>query len=453
MDDQPQGVLIDFANRYLTGHFWKIGGCPDNGGPGGQESDNLVYVDPTTLLPGLLKDLGDVIQTLTRDAIRTAFGTPVDTSQPAARQKQVVCNQQPLTPLGAFVIKDMIRRRLLIEIDHMDVLTGKAALRIAIGERYSGVISAHGWDTPDENKMIYSVGGFVTPSADGDPASFVARWRTDAGDHHYGYLFGFGYGSDMNGLAEQATPDMTTTVKYPFTSLDGRVTFQQERWGARVFNFNPRSGCSTDSVQQCGGVSNYGMYADWLQAVRVAAGTQGNAIMTDMSHGAEAYLEMWERAAGVAQEHCLAGPQVFDSLGLVDGPRLGDTFQDVLKATGQPLARLAWSYRYCAAGRPAQRPDVRTVFLRWRNQPVGLIASTDPGASAGGIAVGTPLSRVERVARLIRRGVWWEHPRPGGSQFVFGVRDRVVTFVGVSSAAGNHLPTLLRELREAGLLQ
>ena len=41
------------------------------------------------------------------------------------------------------------------------------------------------------------------------------------------------------------------------------------------------------------GTANYGMYADWLQELQVLAGP---AIMNDMFNGAEAYLEMWQRA-------------------------------------------------------------------------------------------------------------------------------------------------------------
>ena len=43
------------------------------------------------------------------------------------------------------------------------------------------------------------------------------------------------------------------------------------------------------------GVANYGLYPDWIEDLRHLAGDE---IVNDMGRGAEAYLEMWERAAG-----------------------------------------------------------------------------------------------------------------------------------------------------------
>jgi hypothetical protein len=44
------------------------------------------------------------------------------------------------------------------------------------------------------------------------------------------------------------------------------------------------------------GVANYGMYTDLIAAQAKLGGPQ---FVTDMLRGAEAYLEMWERASGL----------------------------------------------------------------------------------------------------------------------------------------------------------
>ena len=88
------------------------------------------------------------------------------------------------------------------------------------------------------------------------------------------------------------------------------------------------------------GVANYGMYADWLAELRVLA---GRPILTDMFHGAEAYLEMWERADGVPAMHCLSPAQARRI-------RLREGYESVLFAAGQPLSRPGRSYQYCLAG-------------------------------------------------------------------------------------------------------
>ena len=91
----------------------------------------------------------------------------------------------------------------------MDAKTADATLSILEAHHASGVISAHSWDSPEENTRIYSLGGFVTPIAGASPSSFVDQWRTSLAmrDKRFYSGAGFGYGADMNGLAEESQPD------------------------------------------------------------------------------------------------------------------------------------------------------------------------------------------------------------------------------------------------------
>src|SRR5262249_8651569 len=141
---------------------------------------------------------------------------------------------------------------------------------------------------------------------------------------------GFGYGADMNGLAEQSQPTQGTPIRYPFKSFNGRVTFRREAWGRRVFDLNRD------------GVANYGMYPDWLTELRVLA---GRPIIADMFRGAEASLGRWGRAGGVAAAHCL-------STARAARVRIGEGYEAVLYAAGQPRSRASRTYHYClGAGR------------------------------------------------------------------------------------------------------
>ena len=70
-------------------------------------------------------------------------------------------------------------------------------------------------------------------------------------------------------------------LRYPFRSFKGAVTFRRQRTGDRVFDLN------TD------GVAHYGLFPDYIEDLRMIAGDQ---IVDDMANGAEAYLQMWERA-------------------------------------------------------------------------------------------------------------------------------------------------------------
>ncbi len=58
------------------------------------------------------------------------------------------CNTQGLTSLGSYVIGQMIKHHLVIQLDHMDSKTAAAALAIAQSEHYSGVVSAHCCSSP-----------------------------------------------------------------------------------------------------------------------------------------------------------------------------------------------------------------------------------------------------------------------------------------------------------------
>ncbi len=103
------------------------------------------------------------------------------------------------------------------------------------------------------------------------------------------------------------------------------MTFTREVWGQRTFDLN------TD------GLANYGLYADWLQQVRQT----GPAIAHDMFQGAEAYLEMWERAYGVRATACVRrGSRV----------RRRESFKSVLYGLGQPASRSARAYTYAVCG-------------------------------------------------------------------------------------------------------
>jgi hypothetical protein len=311
MDAGELGVLVNAGNHLETGSFWDVKRCT------GPEHDQ------TQLTLPLIGSLGGLINSLSS---QLTHGAALPLYPPPPH-----CNQRGLTSLGAYLIKRMIQQHFIVELDHMDAKTADQTLSILEANHYSGVVSAHSWDSPQENPRIYNLGGFVTPIAGASPQSFIAQWRASEQIRNKRFYngTGFGYGADMNGLAEQSQPTSGSPIAYPFRSFDGRVTFSRETWGQRMFDLNKD------------GVANYGMYPDWLQELRVLA---GKPILADMFHGAEAYLEMWERAYGVPGEHCLSAPQI-------SRIHKGQAFSSVLYAAGQPLARSGSSYRYCATPR------------------------------------------------------------------------------------------------------
>jgi hypothetical protein len=226
---------------------------------------------------------------------------------------------------------------MLIDPDHMSVKARDTLLDQLEARRYPGAISSHSWSTPDAYPRIYDLGGYVAPYA-GDSTGFVDKWRRHLGWADPRFYFGFGYGADINGLGAQGDPrgaDADNPVTYPFTGFNG-VTVRQQHAGRRVYDLN------------ADGVAQYGLYPDWIEDLTKVAGADGPAIEDDMMRGAEAYLQTWERAEGIAPDPC-RNPGL--RLGVPAFRRAvteGMTTRRVMGAVGQPWQRLGQEFTYCA---------------------------------------------------------------------------------------------------------
>ena len=85
--------------------------------------------------------------------------------------------------------------------------------------------------------------------------------------------------------------------------------------------------------------------------------------MADMFQGAEAYLEMWERADGVPPTSCRPAAERFTQVGSRTAIRLGETStQAALYRAGQPLSRPGRTYRYCVDRTAARGGPAGAVF-------------------------------------------------------------------------------------------
>ncbi|RFU36863.1 Coagulation factor 5/8 type domain-containing protein [Actinomadura logoneensis] len=258
MDGGTGGVAVNLGNLVGTGHFWDVRTCT------GPAHDNTVT--PQVTLPA---------------AVTSALGLPNLPAPlyPAAPH----CNTRGLTALGAYMVKQMIKRKMIIQIDHMSVKAADQTLTLLEQAHYPGVISSHSWTDPGFYERIYRLGGMITEY--GSPADqFAGGWRTakqafqQAGGQG---LFGFGYGLDANGFGKLPAPRAGGDVQYPFTALSG-VTLDRLRTGLRTWDVN------------ADGVANYGLVPDWIEDIRK---TDGPELTGDLANGAEAYLRMWERTA------------------------------------------------------------------------------------------------------------------------------------------------------------
>ena len=331
-DSGALGVLINVGNRYETGHFWKYQTCPTGMDP--ERSDNTQYnlADQT----GDKKDFGR--DSLFGGVVKVFAGMGVAPTYTEGPQ----CNTIGLTELGKHAIAGLMDRGMIFDPDHMSALGRQQAMDYVASAGYSGVLSSHGWADEPTYEAILAQGGVVTPHA-GDSAGFVNKWAKLRPHADPRFTYGIGWGSDINGFSQQGgprNPAPGTGVHYPFTGLGG-VTIDKQTSGLKTWDFNTS------------GVDHYGLYPDWVEdAVQVARAKGGEsmaqAFRADLERGAEAYLQMWERAIGIRGDACRSDIADLTSTD-VQAVRKHMTWEQVLETLGQPHTRTGQALTFCGA--------------------------------------------------------------------------------------------------------
>lgn len=401
-DSGTFGAAINAANFKQTGHFWEIEQCAT------AEQDN----EQATVVPEDIIDAG--LLSLVPPGTVPLYPPPPH------------CNKLGLTALGEFTVEQMIDRGLLIEVDHMSAKSASRALTLAEGRGYSGVLSSHSWMDPHLRSRVYGLGGFIEPITS-SPESFIEEWRQLRAVADPRYRFGIGFGADANGFHAQPDPrgaGKPDAVTYPFRSLDGGVTFDRQVSGQRVYDVN------------VDGVAQYGLYPDWMQQLRLLA---GEPIADDLMHGAEAYLETWERAIGVPGPDCLKPPGKLHRSGF-GALQLGRRPQQVLFGAGQPQRRVGRAFRWCASRRKAKGARKSQVAVLFdESGKAELVVSTAAGA-------GKP-----KRAKKLAPGLFVARKGPGGDR-LWGYRKGKLTFSAVATPRLARRGGLVRAaLRQASL--
>src|SRR3954454_13661931 len=368
-DSGTQGPIVNQGQKEETGHYWDMQTCK------GLPPD---VHDKNQITPAEADKLGvtNLISQLYPGGIVPVYSPPPH------------CNTRGLSSIGGYLVDRMMDKGMIIDPDHMSVLARNATLDRIEARRYSGVVSSHSWSTPDAYPRIYKLAGVITPIGS-DSDQMVKDWKTLKAESDPRYYFGFGSGADLNRLHPSGAPrgaDAPNPVTYPFKSWDGKQTISKLTTGKRTWDIN------TD------GVANYGLYPDWVEDLRHLA---GNQMVTDMGRGAEAYLEMWERAAGVPAYRRVPARSVFTARGLYR-VRLGLSAEALLRSAGQPAKRGAFAWRWGVQKRLGRSGNVwavlgadgisRLVVSTGREHPalgihVGDRAVRIPGARATGTGI------------------------------------------------------------------
>ncbi|MFJ1969982.1 discoidin domain-containing protein [Streptomyces sp. NPDC087903] len=255
-DEGGLGTAINVGQFLSTGTFWQTEKCT------GPQHDNPIGTAAS-------EAEGDL---------------PAGTEVPVY-DENAQCNTRGLTALGEYAVRGMMKRKMMLEIDHMSVKATGRVLDIFEAAAYPGVISSHSWMDLNWTERVYSLGGFVAQYMHGSTAFATEAKRTNALREKYDV--GYGFGTDFNGIGDHPAPrgaDAADKVTYPFRSVDGGSVIDRQTTGQRTFDLN------TD------GAAHVGMIPDWIEDIRLVGGQD---VVDDLFRGAESYLGTW----GAAEQH------------------------------------------------------------------------------------------------------------------------------------------------------
>ena len=250
-DEHGLGTAINVGQFLSTGTFWQTEKCK------GPQKDNPIG-DGVHGGRGRTCRRAPRCRSTTRTRSATSGGSPISVSTPCS---------------------GMMKRKMMLEIDHMSVKATGQTLDMFEAASYPGVLSSHSWMDLNWTERVYSLGGFVAQYMHGSEEFSTEAKRTDA--LRTKYHVGYGYGTDFNGIGDHPAPRGAATsnpVTYPFKSVDGGSTIDKQTTGTRTFDYN------TD------GAAHVGMIPDWIEDIRLVGGP---GVVDDLFKGAESYLDTW----------------------------------------------------------------------------------------------------------------------------------------------------------------
>ncbi len=172
-------------------------------------------------------------------------------------------------------------------------------------------------------------------------------------------------------------------------------------------------------------MAHYGLYADWLADLRRTGGQQ---MAREMNRGAEAYLQMWERAEGVKQTTCRNATAEVTSRKLLGRVPLGAHAYSLLRRAGQPTARPGAYYRWCVK----RSKGAVTAAFNSRSRAV-LVISTAKRHHSGRVRIGSRSRALRGRAKKLSTGVYVGRRLKGGARRVYLVRKKRVVAVGLGA--------------------
>lgn len=288
--------ISDIGNFGHTGHFTNFVPCPEEiqaASPGGFDRGGVNFA--ALNMPREEYDSPPPVDMSGFDSNAIGALFPHLGLLSGGRLEGEYCQNHGLTNLGEFLIKEMMKRGMIIEVDHLPRKGYKRAFEI-LNEYDYPAAGTHG---RNNNGILYELGGISTSSfsrcrsAD-NPGTMDDRFQDriqlmrDKGAYP-----AEGFGFDFNGFAGApgprfgdrancSEPQTDDGITYPFTSYAGDITLQRPVVGNRTLDFNTE------------GMVHLGLVAEYIEEVRRDGATDEE--LEPLFRSAEGYLRMWEKA-------------------------------------------------------------------------------------------------------------------------------------------------------------
>ncbi|MEM9071612.1 MAG: hypothetical protein AAGE52_24100 [Myxococcota bacterium] len=204
------------------------------------------------------------------------------------------CQASGLTALGETLVREMMLRGMILEVDHLPRRAYERAFELLVENDYPAA-GTHG---TTNGGVIHQLGGvskadFRRCGEPGVPGHMGERYTRRIDQiREVGGFPAEGFGFDLNGFAGGPRPrfgdrspclaPQANPITYPFTSYRGDVTFTQPHLGERIVDFNTE------------GMLHIGLIPELIEDARRDGMTDED--LEPLFRSAEAYLRMWERA-------------------------------------------------------------------------------------------------------------------------------------------------------------
>lgn len=202
------------------------------------------------------------------------------------------CQNAGLTPLGEFLIEEMMKRGMIPELAHLPQRSIVRALEMLEEAGYPAT-STH---RQTYGGALYELGGMSPVNfggcASGEPGSIASGILNRTAERAAAGAYpSEGLAFDLNGFAGGRRPrfgersgcsNQSNPVEYPFTSYDGAITFTEPTLGERSVDFNTE------------GFLHIGLLPELLEDARLDGATDED--LEPLFRSAEAYVRMWEQA-------------------------------------------------------------------------------------------------------------------------------------------------------------